>query len=104
MEWMTEVTYTKEMVENLLRNYYSLQQHPDSTFSFYYLDIVYALRELQKTSPTLYYTLVNVFVNGMPIQDQALNDGVSTRMVNYRLNDGLDALTNIMNGDKVEEG
>jgi len=27
--------YTTEVVENLLRNYYTLQQHPDSTFSFY---------------------------------------------------------------------
>jgi hypothetical protein len=52
----------------------------------------------------LYFTVVNVFVNGMPIQDQALNDGVTTRMVNYRLNDGLEALTNIMNGDMVDEG
>lgn len=99
-----ELTYTKETVENLLRNYYSLQNHPDSTFSVYYLDIAYGLKELNKQNSILYYTLVNVFVNGMPIQDQALNDGVSTRMINYRLNDGLDALTNIMNGDSVEEG
>jgi hypothetical protein len=59
---------------------------------------------LKKQSEVLYFTVVNVFVNGMPIQDQALNDGVTTRMVNYRLNDGLEALTNIMNGDMVDEG
>jgi hypothetical protein len=98
------MVYEKEIVENLLRNYYSLQQHPDSTFSDYYLDIVYALKELQKQNSVLYYTIVNVFVNGMPIQDQALNDGVSTRMINYRLNDALDALTNIMNGEFLDAG
>lgn len=96
--------YEKTIVENLLRNYYSLQQHPDSTFSFYFLDLAYGLKELKKQNEVLYYTLVNVFVSGMPIQDQALNDGVTTRMVNYRLNDGLDALTNIMNGEMVNEG
>jgi hypothetical protein len=95
--------YTKTVVENLLRNYYSLQQHPDSTFSFYYLDLVYGLKELYKQNSVLYYTLVNVFISGMPIQDQAYNDGVTTRMVNYRLNDGLEALTNLMNGVTVEE-
>jgi hypothetical protein len=42
---------------------------------------------------------VNIFVNGMPIQEQAYIDDVSTRLVNYRLNDGLEALTNIMNGE-----
>jgi hypothetical protein len=66
--------------------------------------LLYGLKELQKQAPTLYYTIVNVFVCGMPIQDQAHNDGVTTRMVNYRLNDGLDALTEIMNGDMVNEG
>jgi len=92
------------MVENLLRNYYSLQQHPDSTFSFYYLDLVDGLKNLHEKNAVLYFTLVNVFVGGMPIQDQALNDGVTTRMVNYRLNDGLDTLTNIMNGELDAEG
>jgi len=96
------MVYEKTTVENLLRNYYSLQQHPDSTFSDYYLDIVYALKELKLRQAVLYHTIVNVFVNGVPIQEQAHNDGVSTRMINYRLNDGLDALTNIMNGDIVD--
>jgi hypothetical protein len=95
--------YTKTVVENLLRNYYSLQQHPDSTFSFYYLDLVHGLKELYTENSVLYYTLVNVFISGMPIQDQAYNDGVTTRMINYRLNDGLEMLTNLMNGDTVEE-
>jgi hypothetical protein len=65
---------------------------------------MYGLKGLQKYNNVLYYTLVNVFIYGMPIQDQAYNDGVTTRMVNYRLNDGLDALTNIMNGEMVDEG
>lgn len=95
--------YTKTTVENLLRNYFSLQSHTDSTFTFYYLDLVQGLKELYKQNSVFYYTLVNVFISGTPIQDQAYNDGVSTRMINYRLNDGLDALTNLMNGEIVEE-
>lgn len=97
-----DVDYTTNIVENLLRNYYSLQQHPDSTFSFYYLDLVDGLKELYKQNAVLYYTLVNVFISGMPIQDQAYNDGVTTRMINYRLNEGLEILTNLMNGVTVE--
>ena len=97
-----DVDYTTSIVENLLRNYYSLQQHPDSTFSFYYLDLVDGLKELYKQNAVLYYTLVNVFISGMPIQDQAYNDGVTTRMINYRLNEGLEMLTNLMNGVIVE--
>lgn len=93
--------YEKEIVENLLRNYYSLERHPDSTFSHYYIDLMYGLKELRKNSSVLYFTLVNVFVCGIPIQDQAFTDGVTTRMVNYRLNGGLDTLTNIMNGEIV---
>lgn len=97
-----DVDYTTNIVENLLRNYYSLQQHPDSAFSFYYLDLVDGLKELYKQNAVLYYTLVNVFISGMPIQDQAYNDGVTTRMINYRLNEGLEMLTNLMNGVTVE--
>jgi len=93
--------YTTEIVENLLRNYYALQSHPDSTFSFYKMDVERAMKMLEKQNSTLYYTLLNVFVSGMPIQDQAYNDGVSTRQVSRRLHDGLYALTLIMNGEKV---
>jgi hypothetical protein len=82
-----------------LRSYYTLQSHPDSTFSFYKLDLEAGLRELRQQNAVLYSTIVNVFVNGMPIQEQAYNDDVTTRQVNYRLHDGLDALTMIMNGE-----
>lgn len=96
--------YTTAIVENLLRAYYSLQSHPDSTFSEYKVDIDNGLKALEKYNSTLYFTIVNVFVNGMPIQDQALNDGVTPRMISYRLNDGLSALTKLMNGELVNEG
>ena len=96
---MTELSYTTKIVENLLRSYYTLSAHPDSTFSFYKLDIESGLAKLKKQNSTLYSTIVNIFVNGMPIQEQAYIDDVSTRLVNYRLNDGLEALTNIMNGE-----
>ena len=91
--------YTTEIVENLLRNYYSLQQHPDSTFSDYYVDLTSGLNTMKQNSEILYSTIVNVFVNGMPIQEKAKMDGVTTRQVNYRLHDGLDLLTIIMNGE-----
>lgn len=94
--------YQTNIVENLLRNYYALQTHPDSTFSFYYLDLVSGLRELFRTNEVLYLTIVDVFVNGMPIQEQADKMRVTTRQVNYRLNDALTLLTNIMNGDANE--
>jgi hypothetical protein len=89
-------------VENLLRNYYSLQQHTDSTFSFYHIDILSGLKKLKKQNEVLYFAIVNVFVNGQPIQDYAFDSGVTTRMISYRLNDGLELLTNIMNGDMNE--
>lgn len=94
--------YRTSIVENLLRNYYSLQQHPDSTFSDYYIDLTYGLKELLRKNHTLYLTIVDVFVNGMPIQEQADKMGVTTRQVNYRLNDALELLINIMNGDANE--
>lgn len=94
--------YQSEIVENLLRNYYSLQQHPDSTFSVYYIDLTYGLKELLARNNVLYLTIVDVFVNGMPIQEQADKMGVTTRQVSYRLNDALELLTNIMNGDANE--
>ena len=95
--------YETDIVENLLRNYYSLQSQPDSTFSFYKLDLEYGLKSLKKQNATLYSTIVNVFVNGVPIQDQAYIDEVSSRQVTRRLHDGLYALTLIMNGDVVNE-
>ena len=95
--------YTTEIVENLLRAYYSLQSHPDSTFSDYKIDLDNGLKALEKYNTTLYFTIVNVFVSGMPIQDQAYKDGVSPRQVSRRLHDGLYALTMIMNGEKVYE-
>jgi hypothetical protein len=93
--------YTISIVENLLRNYYSLQAHPDSTFSFYKVDIETALKRLQRENYTLYSTIVNVFINGNPITEQALDEDVSIRQVSRRLHDGLYALTFIMNGEIV---
>jgi hypothetical protein len=80
-----------------------MKDHSDPTFSDMFLDLVNSLKILKKKNEALYYTLVNVFVNGMPIQDYAINNGVTPRMITYRLTDGLDLLTNIMNGD-VHEG
>ena len=95
------MSYTNSMVENLLRSYYTLQQHPDSTFSFYKMDLEIGLKALKRQSAVLYFTVLNVFVNGVPIQEQAEKDSVTTRQVNRRLHDGLYALTLIMNGESV---
>lgn len=91
--------YKNDIVENLLRNYYSLQTHPDSTFSDYKVDLDQALAKLKNYSSVLYSTVVNVFVNGVPIQEQARIDEVSRMQVNRRLHDGLHMLTMIMNGE-----
>lgn len=93
--------YQSDIVENMLRNYYTLQSHDSPEFSDMFVDLMTGLKELNKYNSVLYYTIISVFVNGMPIQDQALNDGVSPRMVSYRLNDALSALTNFMNGELV---
>lgn len=91
--------YKNDIVENLLRNYYSLQMHPDSTFSDYKVDLDQALAKLKNYSSVLYSTVVNVFVNGVPIQEQARIDEVSRMQTNRRLHDGLHMLTMIMNGE-----
>jgi len=96
--------YPNEMVENMLRAYYTLQQSPDPEYSDLFIDLSRGLKTLKKNNKTLYYTVVNVFVNGIPIQDYATDDGVTTRMITYRLTDGLELLTRIMNGDTNYEG
>jgi len=93
--------YPSDIVENMLRNYYTLQFHDSPEFSDMFVDLMMGLKELNKYNSVLYYTIISVFVNGTPIQDQALNDGVSPRMISYRLNDALSALTNFMNGELV---
>ena len=91
--------YTNNVVENLLRNYYTLQDHPDSTFSFYKIDLELGLKKLKQTSPVLYSTIVGVFIDAAPIQEQAKVDKVTTRQTNRRLHDATHLLTMIMNGE-----
>ena len=101
--WEVGVNYTEEIVENLLRNYYSLQAHTDSTFSPYKVDLDKSLERLKSESVTLYNTIVNVFINSKPITAQATDDGVTNRQVTRRLHDGLYMLTLIMNGEYYDE-
>jgi hypothetical protein len=56
--------------------------HPDSTFSEYKIDLDMGLAKLKKYSSVLYSTVVNVFVNGVPIQEQAKIDEVSRMQTN----------------------
>jgi hypothetical protein len=93
------MVYEISVVENLLRNYYSLQAEPSSAFYDYKIDLDLSLAKLKKYSPALYLTIINVFVNGIPIQKQAKFDGVSRMQTNRRLHDGLHMLTMIMNGE-----
>ena len=93
------MTYQNDLVENLLRNYYSLSAHDDMLFSDYKVDIEAGLRKLHDDSSSLYFTVISVFVNGTPIQEQAKKERVSTRQINRKLHDGLHMLTMIMNGD-----
>jgi hypothetical protein len=91
--------YQNDIVENLLRNYYSLNTTDDLLLRDYKIDLDIALAKLKEYSGVLYLTIVNVFVNGMPIQEQAKLDDVSRMQVNRRLHDALHVLTMIMNGE-----
>jgi hypothetical protein len=91
--------YQNDIVENLLRNYYSLNTTDDLVLRDYKIDLDIALAKLKEYSGVLYLTIVNVFVNGMPIQEQAKLDDVSRMQVNRRLHDALHVLTMIMNGE-----
>jgi hypothetical protein len=91
--------YQNDIVENLLRNYYSLDSSDDAMLRDYKIDLDIALSKLKEYSSVLYLTIVNVFVNGMPIQEQARIDDVSRMQVSRRLHDALHVLTMIMNGE-----
>lgn len=91
--------YTNEMVENILRNYYSFNKYSDTDLYEYKIDIDLALKKLSDYSSVLYFTIVNVFINSKPINDEAADSGVSRMQVNRRLHDGLHLLTMIMNGE-----
>lgn len=90
--------YQKNTVENMLRNYYALKEHPNPEFTFMYLDLTHAMNRLLSTNSVLYNTLVNVFVTGQSIVKQAKIEDISTRQVSYRLDDALTLLTDYMNG------
>jgi hypothetical protein len=92
--------YQTSIVENMLRNYYSLQDHTDTEFTDMYVDLMMGLKALFKQNKTLYDTIVNVFVLGYPIVQYVKMSGTSKRQVHYNLDRGLTLLTNIMNGDK----
>lgn len=90
--------YTTYMTENMLRNYLQLEIHPDQMFSDMKLDLDKALKALRTEDPDVYKTIMGVFVAGNPIQIQAKNDGISKRLVHYRMANGVQSLTAIMNG------
>lgn len=91
--------YSNDSVENMLRNYYSLQDSSDTTLAEYKADLDLALTKLKDYSSVLYSTIVNVFINSKPINVEAYDSGVSRMQVNRRLHDALHMLTMIMNGE-----
>ncbi len=92
--------YDEFLVEELLRNYYSLS---DMDFSDMRMDVEAGLKALKKYNTTLFDTIFNVLINSMPIQQVAVMHDVSTRQVNRRVHDALYALTIIMNGELPNE-
>jgi hypothetical protein len=94
------VMYDEFLVEELLRNYYSLS---DMDFSDMRMDVEAGLKALKKYNTTLFDTIFNVLINSMPIQQVAVMHDVSTRQVNRRVHDALYALTIIMNGELLNE-
>lgn len=91
--------YTSDVVENILRNYYSFNKYTDTDLYDYKVDIDIALKKLSNYSSVLYSTIVNVFINSKPITLEASDGGVSRMQINRRLHDGLHLLTMIMNGE-----
>lgn len=91
--------YQNDMVENILRNYYSFNKYTDTDLYEYKVDVDIGLQKLSNYSSVLYFTIVNVFINSKPINDEAVDSGVSRMQVNRRLHDGLHLLTMIMNGE-----
>jgi hypothetical protein len=92
--------YDEFLVEELLRNYYSLS---DMGFSDMRIDVLSGLKELKEYNSTLFDTIFSVLVNSEPIQAVATRQDVSTRQVNRRVHDALYALTIIMNGEFANE-
>lgn len=91
--------YQNDVVENILRNYYSFNKYTDTDLYEYKVDVDIGLQKLFNYSSVLYFTIVNVFINSKPINDEAVDSGVSRMQVNRRLHDGLHLLTMIMNGE-----
>jgi len=90
--------YTNESVENLLRNYYSLENYPSTELYEAKADLDIALVKLHNYSTNLYNTLMSVMVNAQPINRVAKQEEVDRKQINRRLHDGLHFLTMIMNG------
>lgn len=97
------MTYQKQMIEELLRNYttlaYVIMLTGDEDLHTSKCDLDSALRKLQKVSRNLYDTIIGVFVYGNPIQEQAKQMNVSKRQISRRLDDGLHMLMMTMNGE-----
>lgn len=91
--------YEQQVVENILRNYYSFNKYTDLDLYEHKIDIDIALTKLNDYSSVLYSTIVNVFILSTPISVEAEESGVSRMQVNRRLHDGLHLLTLIMNGE-----
>lgn len=93
---MTE--YKANVVENMIRNYFTLKETSLVEYADMKLDMEQGLRRLQEEDDSSYNTLMGVFALGNSIQAQAEKDKITKMQVHRRLNDGLTFITNIMNG------
>lgn len=91
--------YNNHLVENMLRNYSTLEGLTDAEFLSYKVDLDTGLKQLLGMSRNLHDTLIGVFILGNSIQEQAAVQNVSKRQTIRRLNDGVHMLTMMMNGD-----
>jgi hypothetical protein len=95
--------YEKDTVETYLRNYSTLTAAvltgADDDLHAAKMDLDDGLKRLRGVSINLYNTLIGVFVWGNPIQEQAEQMNVSKRQIIRRMDDGIYALTMIMNGE-----
>lgn len=90
--------YSPQIVENVIRNYWSIQDTGLVEAQDILMDVDRGLQRLKDEDPNVYSTVMGVFAFGNSIQGQAKLDNITKMQVHRRLSMGLEFVTNIMNG------
>jgi len=90
--------YTSDIVENMIRNYYTLQDTELTEYVSLQMDLNKGLDRLREEDYDTYKTIMGVFAFGNSIQAQAKLDNITKMQVHRRLSSGLWFVTLVMNG------